>query len=231
MSRILSAIRLRRSAWLLASAIAVVIVVVAVVLLVIFMGSPKESESTPQPILRDQYSLYILDPGPFRVVGPETLSQKEFLVLQAGEVELSCGSYPGAIFAVNAPSSEIAAFASETIKSPNWLPGCHRWLLDASEVTIGDGWFYCTTLLVRRDPEWSRHLSELQRLVHRRELERLPDDVDRIVQVYYTVKEKDIYIFTLTGPPEDVAAAETDTRKLLAGVRLNAGDIAAQQNR
>jgi hypothetical protein len=77
---------------------------------------------------------------------------------------------------------------------------------------------------VRRDADWTDRLSPLQRLTHTRELARFPVGADRIVRVYYTVRENDIYILTLSGSPEDVVVLEPDVRKLLAGVRLTAGE-------
>jgi len=177
-----------------------------------------------QPIFRDANSFYILDPGPFKIIGPESPTDQEFLILRSGTVEISCGRYVGAFLSSGDPVADLEVFARQTVEDPFWLPGCHRWLLDTSEMTIGGRWYFTTTLLVRRDPALSLHLSNLQRLTHSRELGRFPDNEDRIVRLYYAFRDRNIYILTLDGPPEDVAASESDVQNLLAGIRLSAAE-------
>jgi len=194
---------------------------------IIMSCGDREVEEMPDPILNDAYSLYILKPGPFEVIGPEYPSQKEFLVLRADDVELSCGSFPGAHIPVGAVEQELASFARETIQNTNWLPGCTRWQLDAAGVNIGERWYYSVTLLVRRDPEWSAQLTQIARSVHRSELERFVDNTDMIVRQYYTLNERDICIFTLSGSPEDVVVKERAVRRLLSSVRFSAMEAMA----
>jgi len=182
----------------------------------------EKAEVKPVPVFRDEFSLYVLDPGVFEAVDPEYPNQKEFLILRSGDVEISCGIYRGAHVAGGAVEFEIARFATETILDENWLAGCMRWLLDASEVRIEGRWFYVATVLVRRDPERTARLTRIQQVVHRREIQRFQDHVDDIVKIYYAVRDRDIYILTLSGFPEDVAAKEMDVRRLLASVRLSA---------
>jgi hypothetical protein len=204
--------------WIRARAAASVLVVLAVA-----VGCHKEKpEEKPAPVFRDEFSFYVLDPGVFEAVDPEYPTEKQFLILRSGDVEISCGIYRGAHVAGGAMEFEIARFATETILDENWLAGCTKWLLDASEVRIEGRWFYVATVLVRRDPERTARLTRIQQVVHRREIERFQDHVDNIVKLYYTVRDRDIYILTLSGSPEDVAAKEMDVRRLLANVRLSA---------
>ena len=183
------------------------------------------SEGSTNQVFREAYSFYVTDLGPFSVSGPTKPSNKEFLVLQAGEVEISCGRFVGAMFGGGNPETALAAFARQTFANPGWLPGCNKWLLDAGGTNIGERWFYKSTLLVRRDPALSASLTPLQRSVHARELLRYPDNVDRIVQVYHTTNSKDIYILTLSGSPEDVAALEESTTRLLASIKLSSAEV------
>ncbi len=201
---------------------AVLIVALFFLLKPVFVGDHMTEK--PEPIRNDTHSLYILNPGPFEVVGPEYPIPREFLILGAGDVEISCGVFAGGFFESEMAEVEIAEFARETIRNSGWLPGCNRWMLDAGDVTIDDRWFYFTTLLIRRDPELSGRLTLLQRTVHEREFALYPDNTDRIVRVYYALSEKDIYIFTLSGPPEDIVAVEMDVRVLLASARFAASE-------
>ncbi len=192
-------------------------------------GGGDESNNGPDPIFRDAFSFYVLDPGPFEVAGPEepNPSEREFLILRAGEVELNCGRFVGAHIASGAEQADLASFASEVMNSPNWLPGCFKWMLDAGEVVIGGRLYYTITSLVRRDPAMTERMSRFQLLVHEREFDTYPVNEDRIVRIYYALHDRDIYILTLSGPPEDVVTREADTRRVLAGVRFSATEALA----
>ncbi len=181
----------------------------------------EEAKEEPEPILRDAYSLYILDRGPFEIVGPEEPIQRQFLILGDGPVEISFGMLRGVHLTSGAIRNDIAMFARESIEDDNWLPGCHRWMLDASEITVDGRWYYFVTLLVRRDPDLTRRLTRIQQVTHAREIQRLGDNIDYIVRVYYTVKDPDVYILTLSAPPEDLAVMEEDVLRLLANIRLS----------
>jgi len=190
--------------------------------------NPNDSNSDLDPVLRDEYSFYIIDPGPFEVIDPASPDFKEFLILKSGGVEISCGIFPGVHISEGAVEEEVSSFAMESVQNTNWLPGVQRWMLDSSAVTIDGRWFYYVTLLVRRDPEWTSQLTELQLIVHRNEIERFPETTDMIVRVYYTIREKDLYILTLSGSPEDIAASERIVRRLLANIRLDAAALVAE---
>lgn len=193
-------------------------------------GSKSGEEDKPDPILRDAYSFYVLDPGDFTSIIPPDWQPgaKEFLILQDGEVELSCGGFPGASIPFGVERANIVTFAREYMESPDWLPGCWKFLLDSSEVSIGGRTYYTFTLLVRRDPSATGELTSIQRVVHRRELTRFPLHFDRIVRLYFALNERDIYILILSGPPEDMAAGEVEIRRLLASIRLNATQALAE---
>ncbi len=187
-------------------------------------------EDKSDPILRDAYSFYVLDPGDFISINPPDWqpSAKEFLVLQDGEVELSCGGFPGAHIPIGVERANILTFARKYMESSDWLPGCWKFLIDSSEVSIGGRTYYTFTLLVRRDPSATGELTSIQRIVHQRELTRFPLHFDRIVRLYFAVNDRDIYILILSGPPEDMAAGEAEIRRLLASIRLNATQALAE---
>lgn len=190
---------------------------------IIIAGCPGEQmNEKPEPILRDAYSLYILEPGPFEALEPEFQTPREFLILKTGGVEISCGIFQGAGFEIQGERLALSIFANESIVNDAWLPGVSRYVLDGSEISMGGREYYCATLLVRRDAEQTALLDNITRAVHAREMGLFPVDEDRIVRLYYTAKESDIYIFTLSGTPEDIAFRERDIRRLLASVRLSA---------
>lgn len=202
---------------------AVIYLGIGVLLVLVTTGCPGErSIEKTEPIFRDAYLLYILDPGPFVAIDPEYPAPKEFLILQAGDVEISCGVLRGVQFGSDNLEDHVPGFANETMVNENFLPGCSRFLLNTSEVTIGDRWYYYVTLLVRRDPDATRHLDRITHITHEREINRFPPNEDRIVRLYYAVRETNIYIFTLSGTPEDIVYRERDIRTLLASVRLSA---------
>jgi len=213
--------------------IALAIAAVLAITVLVFAGfrafRTLTKNGKPEPIWNDKYSLYILDPGPFVPVEVEYPAPREFLILKNGEVEISCGTFPGAYFKEAAGETSFAQFATDTIQHVNWLTGCRRWELDAADTTIGTRAYYYVTLLIRRDPEWTSSLNYIERAVHKHEIERFPNGEDQIVRMYYTYKERpddptqgDIYIFTLSGPPEDVAVNERSVRRLFASVYLDA---------
>jgi len=217
--------------------IGVIIVIAAIVYAVLTFVPARNSENIPDPVWNDAHSLYILDPGPFIQVIPENPSPREFLILQHGDVEISCGTYQGAFFNEESGETSLSKFASNTIMNANWLAGCRRYQLDAIEATIGTREYYLVTLLIRRDHNATADLDFITRTVHKREIERFPDDEDRIVRLYYTHSTRpdnpaqgDIYIFTLSGPPENLAVTERSIRKLFASVYLNASDATLAQD-
>jgi hypothetical protein len=183
--------------------------------------------SKPAPVFRDAYSFYILNPGPFKVVGSEGPAEDNFLVLDDGPIELSCGRFAGVYLGSGTPDADLESFSRETVEDSRWMPGCHRWLLGGGEIMIGQRPYYNSTLLIRRDPVLSQHLTGIQRAVHKSELERFADNKDMIVRLYYAVQDKDIYILTLSGEPEEIAARDQDVEDLLANVRLNAAEAVA----
>ncbi len=203
-----------------------ILIIIGPVTLISCPGPDKGSDLNP--VFRDEFSFYIIDPGPFEVIDPELPDYKEFLILRAGDVEISCGIFPGVYLAEGAIEAEISSFAMDSIQNTNWLPGVQRWMLDNSAVTIDGRWFYYVTLLARRDPGLTSQLTEFQLLVHRRELDIYPDQTDIIVRIYYTIRDKDLYILTLSGPPEDFAARGRDVRRLLANIRLDATSAVAE---
>lgn len=174
-----------------------------------------------EPILRDANSFYVLDPGAFRITGPDQPTEKLFLILKDGDVEVECSRFRGAFLASGAPDADLESFARATIEDSQWMPGCRRWLLDGGVYKIGEQWYYASTLLVRRDPRLSESLSPVQRMRHARELERFPDGEDRILKLFHTFRDRDIYILTASGPPEDMATKQTDLEYLLANVRTD----------
>ena len=201
----------------------IIIVILCVIFAGLTCGCPDDhTAGKPEAIFRDAYSLYVLDPGPFVDIEPEYPVAREFLILKAGEVEISCGLFKGAGIEVEGERLALSVFANSTVIDENWLPGVARYLLDGSMVMIGDREYYVTTLLARRDPELTARLDYITLSVHARELDLYPPAEDRIVKQYYTTKGSDIYIFTLSGTPEDIAYREPDIRKLLASVRLSA---------
>jgi hypothetical protein len=206
------------------------------ILLVLSMGicscGKKGSRSKVEPIFRDAFSFYVLSPGPFEVTGPDDPIDQEFLVLKSDGVQLSCGRFAGAfLVSGGTPDAVLEEFAASTLQDPGWLPGCDRWFLDGNQMNIGERWYYATTALVRRNPQATEDLSPLQKLVHKAEIERFKDNEDRIVRIYYAFRDKDIYILTLDGTPEDMAASQPDILRLLASVRLKASEaLAATQN-
>lgn len=201
----------------------VIYIAIGVLLIIVTTGCPADRpiEKT-EPIFRDAYLLYILDPGPFVAIDPEYPASKEFLILLAGDVEISCGVLRGAQFGTDDLEDHVPGFANETIVDENFLPGCSIYVLNTSEVTIGDRWYYYVTLLIRRDPAATRLLDRITLITHEREINRFPPNEDRIVRLYYAVRGTSIYIFTLSGTPEDIVYRERDIRRLLASVRLSA---------
>ncbi len=209
------------------SGIIVIVVIIVIAVGTVIFGFIKRGpvgNAVSDPILKDEYSLYVLDPGPFEIVGPEDPIQKEFMIMASGDTEIAFGSVPGAYFSEDESENQLTQFGNETIRNSNWLPGCQRWQLEAAEVMIGTNEYYYITLLARRDPEWTGRLESITKLVHEREIERYQPDADMIVRLYYILKDRDIYTFTLSGSPEDVAVLETQIRTLLASVRLSATD-------
>jgi len=175
----------------------------------------------PVPILRDAFSFYVLDPGVFQIIGPEQPTEKLFLLLEAGDVEIECARFRGAFLASGAPDADLEMFARVTVEDYQWMPGCRRWLLDGGVYKIGEQWYYVTTLLVRRDPRLSENLTPIQRTRHAGELQRFPDNEDRIVKLFHTFRDRNIYIITVSGPPEAMAAREADLELFLANVRTD----------
>ncbi|MCX6645980.1 MAG: hypothetical protein NTY09_06450 [bacterium] len=203
-----------------------IIVVFLITSSVIFIcGCPKgQADEKPESIFRDAYSFYVLDPGPFEAVDPEYPAPREFLILKADNVEISCGVFKGAGIEVQGERLSLSIFANDTIISEDWLPGVSRYLLDGSSITIGDREFYVATLLVRRDPEMTARMDSITRAVHSREFVLYPNNEDRIVKLYYSPQDKDVCILTLSGTPEDLAYREPDIRRLLASVKLTASE-------
>jgi hypothetical protein len=185
-----------------------------------------------EPIFRDAWSFYVLDPGPFTISGPETPTNQEFLILESGGVRISCGRFEGAFQAGNgAPDTILEGFSRNTLEDPRWLPGCDRWFLDGSQMNIGERWYYVTSVLARRSAQETEDLSNLQKLVHKAEIERFKDNEDRIVRLYFAFRDKDIYILTVDGTPEDVVNEDPELLKFLASVRLKASEaLAATEN-
>lgn len=186
-----------------------------------------KNRSKARPIFRDAFSFYILDPGDFEITGPENPTQKEFLNLTSGEINISCGRFPGAFLATGAPEADLESFASNVIIDYMFLPGCHRWFLNGGITNVSERWFYQTSLLVRRSPRLTGYLTRIQKITHQRELEILPENEDRIVVIYYTFHNRDIYIITVAGPPEDLAAKKRDIEKLLGSIRLDPSEALA----
>lgn len=186
-----------------------------------------EEEPEREPILLDQYNFYILDPGPFEVIEPEYPGQSEFLIFSLDGIEISCGSLLNTFMTEESAETDVALFARETMRTQSWLPGVNRWMLDAEEVTIDGRWFFVVTLLARRDPELTSRLTQIQRITHRREIERFENNVDYIVRLYHTISDSDLHIFTLSGKPEDVVIYETDVRRLLSNFRGSASEATA----
>jgi hypothetical protein len=194
--------------------------------LVIFIcGCPKgQANEKPESIFRDAYSFYVLDPGPFHAVDPEYPDPREFLILKADDVEISCGVFKGAGTEVQGERLSLSIFANDTIISEGWLPGVSRYLLDGSTITIGEREFYVVTLLVRRDPELTARMDSITRAVHSRELALYPDNEDRIVKLYFSPQDNDVFILTLSGTPEDLAYREPDVRRLFASIKMTASE-------
>jgi len=204
-----------------------VIPVAIFILFLLLSGCVGDKKDKPIPVIRDGYSFYVLDPGIFSIIKPDgwSPSQKEFLILEADGVEFSVGRLVGGMFAEDGGKQIVINFAQESMLVSNWLPGCWKFLLDAGEFSVGGRWFYQLTMLVRRDPEMTSRLTNLQLITHARDIERFEMNRDMIVRVYYTVKDRDIYIMTLSGKPQDVAAVEPETRKLLSNIRLSAQEF------
>ena len=94
---------------------------------------PGKEASKTQPVFRDTYSFYVLDPGPFKVAGPDAPDESQFLILADGEVQLSCGRFQGAYMGSGTPDAELESFARATVEDSSWLPGCNRWLLEGGD--------------------------------------------------------------------------------------------------
>jgi hypothetical protein len=188
--------------------------------------------SKAEPIFRDAYSFYILNPGPFVIAGPDVPYNQQFLILKLGDIQMSCGRFAGAFLATSGtPDAVLEEFAGNTLADSRWLPGCDKWFLEGTQMNIGERWYYITTALVRRNPKQTGYLSGLQKLVHKDEFRRFKDNEDRIVQLYYAFRDRDIYILTLDGTPEDITVAEPDILRLLSSVRLRASEaLTATEN-
>jgi hypothetical protein len=204
------------------------IVLIAMLSLSLSSGCKAAARAKTEPIFRDAYSFYVLDPGPWTIIGPETPSNQEFLDLETDGVQIICGRFQGAFLVGNgAPDAVLEGFSRNTLEDPRWLPGCDRWFLDGSQMNIGERWYYVTTALVRRNAQETEGLSNLQKLVHKAEIEKYKVDEDRIVRLYYAFRDKDIYILTVDGTPEDIVTEDPVLLKLLANVRLKASEALA----
>ena len=186
-------------------------------------------DGKPTPIFLDEYSLYILDAATFVKVGPEFESQKNFLDIKSGEVQISFGKLPGAYLGSASIENQLTQFSRDTNENPQWLLGCHRWLLDVRETTIGDQWYYTNTLLVRRDPSLTKYMNQVQLAVHEKEFSLFPDDEDRILRMYYGIHDDDIYVFTISGSPEEFVAKEAELERVMASIRYTAADAMAAE--
>jgi hypothetical protein len=202
---------------------------VLLILIMLSTGCGKDSAADkPAPILIDEFSLYITDPGEWNITGPEQRTMQGFLLMENNGIESSFAQVPNLYMEDTGIENMIANFSRETHEDYMWLPGCHRYLLDSREIRIDEQWYFVNTLLINRDPVITQHLTALQKAVHRREIEIYPDSTDMILRMYYGLRDQDIYIISFSGLPEDFAAMEPEIIRLISNIKFSGQDALSE---